>query len=233
VRNIRKDVNKRLFSIKDLFYLSFPVKLQFFKSFIMPVFDYCSTLFIYLTKSTIQKLVNCYYLSLALLLNFKIPIEPEFNFITVNNQLEKLGLQSLQHRVISRLVTFTHKLFYYDSVPLNLKNKLIFNNQLNKQHDLRNINSFSQPSLGNLNKYKERTFEYFFPKFINAICLDFCTNAKSFSLRFVKTSAFNNSNLHYLTIINFFKKFDLNYVLKEYYFWKYKNKREKQLKITH
>ena len=76
----------------------------------MPVFDYCSTLFIYLTKSTIQKLANCYYLSLALLLNCKIPIEPEFNFITVNNQLEKLGLQSLQHRVISRLVTYTHKL---------------------------------------------------------------------------------------------------------------------------
>ena len=44
VRNIKKDVNKRLFSIKRLFFLPFSVKLQFFKSFIIPVFDYCSTL---------------------------------------------------------------------------------------------------------------------------------------------------------------------------------------------
>ena len=35
-------INKKLFAIKRLFYLSFEVKLQFFKSFILPSFDYCS-----------------------------------------------------------------------------------------------------------------------------------------------------------------------------------------------
>ena len=77
----------------------------------MPIFDYCSTLVIYLTKSTIQKLANYYYLSLALLLNFKIPIEAEFNFIAVNNELEKLGIQAFQNRVTRRLIAFSHKLF--------------------------------------------------------------------------------------------------------------------------
>jgi len=47
---IKKSVNKKLYSIKRLFYLCQSVKLQFFKSFIMPHLDYCSTLFCYFPK---------------------------------------------------------------------------------------------------------------------------------------------------------------------------------------
>ena len=46
-RSLRTAIYKRLFSIKRMFYLSFEVKFQFFKSFIMPYFDYCSTLLLY------------------------------------------------------------------------------------------------------------------------------------------------------------------------------------------
>ena len=44
-------INKKLFAIKILFYLSFEVKLQFFKSFILPSFDYCLSLVIYFSKT--------------------------------------------------------------------------------------------------------------------------------------------------------------------------------------
>jgi hypothetical protein len=37
---IKKSVNRKLYNIKRLFYLCQSVKLQFFKSFIMPHFDY-------------------------------------------------------------------------------------------------------------------------------------------------------------------------------------------------
>jgi hypothetical protein len=40
VVNIFKSVNKKLFRIKKLFYLPFNVRLQFFKTFILPLFDY-------------------------------------------------------------------------------------------------------------------------------------------------------------------------------------------------
>jgi hypothetical protein len=60
--------------------------------------------------------------------------------------------------------------------------------------------------------------------FINAICLYFCINAKSFTPRFVKKSAYNYINLHYITIIKLFNMFNLDYVLKDYYFWKNRNK---------
>ena len=106
IRNIEKEANKRLFSIKRLFYLSFSVKVQFFKSFIMPIFDYCSTLCIYLTRSIIQTLANCYY--------FQIPKASEFNFMLVNNTLEKLGLQAFQHRLITRLIIFCWNVIFFN-----------------------------------------------------------------------------------------------------------------------
>ena len=60
VHELRNSINKRIHSIKRLFYLSHKVKLQFFKSFILPFFDYCLSLAIYFPKSTIQKLANSY-----------------------------------------------------------------------------------------------------------------------------------------------------------------------------
>ena len=45
VAYVWKMVNETLFSIKRLFFLHFSVRLQFFKSFILPNFDYCCSLF--------------------------------------------------------------------------------------------------------------------------------------------------------------------------------------------
>ena len=60
VCEVRKAINKRLYSIKRLFFLTMSVKIQFFKTFILPHFDYCATISIYLPKSSIQKLANTY-----------------------------------------------------------------------------------------------------------------------------------------------------------------------------
>ncbi len=52
---MRLSINKRLYSIKKLFYLPFSVKMQFFKTFILPFFDYCSTIYIYFPKKLFKK----------------------------------------------------------------------------------------------------------------------------------------------------------------------------------
>ena len=62
--SICKSVNQKLFSIKRIFYHSTSVKIQFFKSFILPYFDYCCSLFIHFLKCILQKLSNLYYLCL-------------------------------------------------------------------------------------------------------------------------------------------------------------------------
>ena len=59
-----RQINSKLFSIKRIFYLSTKVKLQFFKTFILPYFDYCMSLLIYFPKAIIKKLSKCFYLYL-------------------------------------------------------------------------------------------------------------------------------------------------------------------------
>ena len=53
-------INHKLNSIEKLFYLCTTVKVQFFKSFILPYFGYCLSLSIYYSKSILQKLCNSY-----------------------------------------------------------------------------------------------------------------------------------------------------------------------------
>jgi hypothetical protein len=54
--DVRLILNRKMYSIKRLFYLATSVKIQFFKSFMLPYFDYCLSLTIYFPKSTIQSL---------------------------------------------------------------------------------------------------------------------------------------------------------------------------------
>ena len=64
-------VYKRLYCIKKLFYLSFNVKIQFFKTFILPIFDYFLSIIIYFSKAAITKLIKTYYFILFKLFKFK------------------------------------------------------------------------------------------------------------------------------------------------------------------
>jgi hypothetical protein len=103
---MRLSINKRLYSIKKLFYLPFSVKMQFFKTFILPFFDYCSTIYIYFPKKTIQKISNSYFLCLYKLFNFKENIILSADFNKFNIFLEKYNLKCFQHRLIFRLAIF-------------------------------------------------------------------------------------------------------------------------------
>ena len=99
---LRNTINRKLHSIKKLFYLSMNVRLQFFKSFVLPYFDYCLSLTIYFSK-----LSNCFYLCLLRLFNFKaMPSD----ITGLNNFLEKYGLFSLTHRIICKLFNFSYKI---------------------------------------------------------------------------------------------------------------------------
>jgi len=207
-------INKRLFSIKKLFYLSFQVKLQFFKTFILPYFDYCSTLFIYFNKTTIQKIANSYYYCLSRLLKFKFTakyINNNFDFNHLNNELEKLNLQSFQHRILSRLLIFAHKVANHPDSPTNLSKHLSYIQCNNHSYDLRNYHSSVQlfvPPISYLNNFGSKTFQYNFPKLLNQTCvLDLNLPSKLF-----KNRVFNNINNYFNKFVESFKNFELNYV---------------------
>ena len=77
-------INRKLYSIKSLFYLPFKVKIQFFKSFILPYFDHGLSLTIYFHKNAIRKLCKLYYICLKKLFNFSfLDKTKRFGFIWI------------------------------------------------------------------------------------------------------------------------------------------------------
>ena len=126
---LRLIITKKLFSIKRLFFLCTAVKIQFFKSFILPYFDYCSSIFIYFPKTTLQKINNSFNYCLFKLFKFKFTTdksssEEEISYNRFNDLLEKYKLFTFQHRLIYRILIFIHKIVNNDNAPLLLKNMI-------------------------------------------------------------------------------------------------------------
>jgi hypothetical protein len=212
VTSLKAKVNKRLFSISKLFYLAKAVKIQFFKSFILPLFDYCLSLCIYFSKKALQKLFNTYNFCLFKL--FKIKEEIDYRdanqFNTFNNKLEfKFNISSLQHRMIVRLMLFSHKIINIEYSPTELRTQFVTNLTRNKCHNLRNLNKFYEPTLSKMNNFDEETFIYFFSRFVNS----FYINNVNLGYIDFKIWANNNVNIFFPKFIKMFPKFQLYYLV--------------------
>ncbi len=180
VSNLSRTINSKLFSIKRIFYLSSSVKIQFFKTFILPYFDYCSYLLIYCSKAVIQKLANKYYLCLHKLFNFD---KQEFNdFNDINTYLmEKFDIPLFQHRLFQKLAVLSFKLLNFRSAPKILKNDTVNNflelssfqiNPLLIPESVRKLRgrAINISTMDTITKYKLKTFSYFSNIFLN--CFD-------------------------------------------------------------
>ena len=100
-------INRKMHAIKKLFYLPFEVKLQFFKTFILPYLDYCITLSIYFKQDSMKRLCKYYYLCLFKLLKFKFVNKSNSE---INNELKAYGLMSFHSRLTYRLLSFATKI---------------------------------------------------------------------------------------------------------------------------
>ena len=198
--NVCVSVNRKLFAIKRLFYLDFDVKVQFFKTFILPYFDNCSTLFIYFSKSAIMKIYRCYLFCLYKLFNFSI--NNFNNFFEFHNYLNHFQIPSFQSRFIKKLCHFIHNIVSKQT-PFQLFNSLSFEADKTKHYNLRSsalltIQS-TRTNTGDL------TFSYFFTKFINSVLNDdIFTDSKLFNTRV------NNNDIIFLRKFeSVFPKFNL------------------------
>ena len=205
---MRVAINRRLYSIKKLFYLPFSVKMQFFKTFILPFFDYCSTIYIYFPKKTIQKISNSYFLCLYKLFNFKENIILSADFNKFNIFLEKYNLKCFQHRLIFRLAIFIYKIIKNNNSALNIKDNLIYNREMNKNYYLRNLNQLYIKPICKFNNYGFNTFENIFCKFHNL----FLHKDMHFNLNNIKIKIDVNINIIFNEFIKEFEKFDVNYI---------------------
>ena len=159
-------INKKMYSIKKLFYLPFEVKIQFFKTFLLPYFDYCISLLIYYQKTAIQRLCKMYYFCLKKLFNFSFlgKTHDEINiFLSIYN------ISSFHHRFAERILTFIHKIIYVRNSPSLLKTWIQPTVLFNDAHELRS-NQKRCFQVNRINsKFGDFTFQNFFSKFLNNI----------------------------------------------------------------
>jgi hypothetical protein len=107
VLNLKKAITKKLFIIKNMFHLSSAVRLQFFKTFILPYFDYCLSISIYFNNKQIDELENLYNFCLLKLFNIKLRF---LNLIDKYNLLKSLNLFPFKIRLFYRLSLFSYKI---------------------------------------------------------------------------------------------------------------------------
>ena len=198
ISTTKKSINIKLYSIKKLFYLSKSVKIQFFKSFILPYFDYCLSLCIYFPKTTLQRLCNFYYFCLYKLFKFK----PSGSVNNTNNLLEQMNLAAFQHHVLFRLSTFVHRILNNENSPQKLKEMIL--NKSSSNYITRSSQKAYHVHIP-LNHYGQATCHYFFPKFITEICM----NDIYLNDNFFKTRISNNINILHSKFIEIFPKFNL------------------------
>ncbi len=230
---VRNKIVQKMHSIKKLFQLSTSVKLQFFKSFMLPYFDYCSTLSIYYAKTAIQRMCNCFNLCLFKLFGIKNTAQTNAELNGHNNKLEKFGLNTFEHRLMLKMATFVHKIVNNINAPIILKASLQSKSesaaqptmQLRKRYqntlthayitiNSRHTNAISQPKT--TSKAGSATFSYFFASFVTNMIVDDIHQ----HFNFFKSIIFNNINLLFLKFVRFFPKFDLinknfDYLLKK------------------
>ena len=219
VSNLGRIINSKLFSIKRLFYLSTSVKVQFFKTFILPYFDYCLTLSIYFNKSVIQRLCNKYYLCLYML--FKLDSHNYTDYNELNEYLlGKFNIPAFQHRIIHRLSIFSYKMLNFTSAPEILKENIVDNFlgssiiQLSQKEPL--FLPDNSKSLRNrvitissnekVSKYALKTFTYFSNVFLK------CLNLDSFNLKFSSFITYVTSNIKsiFSAFLNRFSNFNFD-----------------------
>lgn len=197
VTNTIKLINCKLFSIKKLFYLSTKVKIQFFKTFLLPYFDYCASLSIYFCSSTIQLLHNSYYFCLYKLFNFKFINR---DVTEINEFLFNFNLITFEYRIFTRLSFFIHKIINYPDSPSELKNLLI---KRNISYNLREMRPYYAHQI--YNHLGEYSFNFFFSNFINIV---FNEDISSYNFIIFKHLLFENLNFYFKKFYSSFTKFN-------------------------
>ena len=198
IAKICHQVNRKLYSIKRLFFLSTNVKLQFFKTFCLPYFDYCLSLCIDYSKTVLTKMHNFYYACLFKL--FK------FNFVNtsvsvINEFLKKYGLFAFQYRIFLKLTFFIFNA-KQSTAAVGISNLLVLQHREVKWN-LRNKLHFVKPI--SVNRHSDLQIDKFYVEWCNL------TSISNFNINFIEFRHYilQNIDVFYTKFIIYFKQFNI------------------------
>lgn len=106
VKSLKSSVNRKVFSTKKVFFLPFQTKLQYFKSFVLPHFDYCSSLFVYFSPTLVASVARFYDHMVFNLLGVNVSGLPPCE---QQSLLEPHGLFSFYFRMFYRFSLFSYR----------------------------------------------------------------------------------------------------------------------------
>jgi hypothetical protein len=118
---------KQLLNFNDLINLSYSIKLHFFKTFILPHFDNCSSLFIYFSNTLLENIEGLYNNCLFHLLDLDFRGKPKDKQYEI---LKPLNLLPSKYRILFRFSTFYFNILnkiilkdFFGDLKLNLNVK--------------------------------------------------------------------------------------------------------------
>jgi hypothetical protein len=158
-----RQINIKLFSIKSLFQLATTVKVQFFKTFVLLYFDYCSSLALCYPRCLVKKLTYYYYTCHSTLFKFcKKNFKSNSCLSKRNNFLASYGLFSYQPRsantVASYFVICQQNIFQHKSLAApHQASTFLLKNLLCLKDSRQSTMSMILRSKANLNASKSNT----------------------------------------------------------------------------
>ena len=136
---IQAKINKRVALLRRLSdKMTYESKITFVKSLILPLYDYCSSIFMLTDNSVIVKIQRC--INKALRIVLKVPRDT-----SINTMLEKLRILSVEDRVKLNCIKTINKTVH-KGVPIILAKKFKMRKNVTKNtRELRNDNQFDIP----------------------------------------------------------------------------------------
>ena len=146
-----------------LTHLPLSIRIQFFKTFILPYFVYCLSLIIYYPKYSIQKLQTYYYTCIFKLFGLSFI---NYSYEDTEKALKRFGLFSFEYRVFSKLGIFLHRILCSEHSPPCLRELFILKLDTHS-YRMRCADRYVIPKANN--HFGEATFAYFFCKLANLV----------------------------------------------------------------
>ena len=156
-------INRKMFAIKRIYYLSQDVRVTFFKTFILPCFDFGLSLVIYFSKTALNKLVKVFYKCIFHLLRIDCS---GMSYEQVDAALKLLRLQSLQGRIFLKLASFGFQMKHSPLAPEELKSQLAFSPATHNYH-LRSVSRNCVRAENVTTSHGNRQFKNFYAKLLN------------------------------------------------------------------
>ena len=186
-----KKVNFKVYCIRRLIFLPEKTRIMFFKAFILPHFDYCSSLFVYFSHTLISRLESLF--NSIIFKMFKKDLKPE----TIEQQyiiLSGMNILPYRYRLFYRFSIFSFKIMNNTYLE-NIKTRVCHYVDANvRPQRTASLNKYIQKNIMDAiitrTKSGEHCLSVFLISFINSVIKD------TFLLEFSNYKTFIRTNFH-------------------------------------